>query len=319
MPWPRSGPPASLRGVAAFGAARRAAPARRRAGCSVRRVAGGCGRRAAPAARRIDLPAAAASAGVAARDRSFGSGRRGDRGARCERSRWRRPRSQAARRHCRTAGVAAGASVDAAAVVIGTATGSGVVAAASSCCAWAAGSAVESVAEAWSEACLSVDFAGAAFELSGFAPARGAASAFASASAAAARCLDVASRSSKSLRAALSAAAASRDRRLSAAVAAASSERRCEAACSLGARVVDVGRRVVVDQRREAVVSGRSVRSCGPRRRRTLEGHVGCWICRHAQHGRPLAMELAQRISKDRATPASKKYIMISNACSNAG
>ena len=83
----------------------------------------------------------------------------------------------------------------------------------------------------------------------------------------------------------------------------------------VGAGVVAVGGRVVVDQRRETVVSARLVGFAGFRRRRALERHVGYWICCHAGHGRPFANEVWTEISKDRATPGSKKYIMISNGC----
>ena len=96
------------------------------------------------------------------------------------------------------------------------------------------------------------------------------------------------------------------------AFAAASSERRCEAVCGdpwARALLLSAGC-AVVDQRRETVVSARLVGFAGFRRRRALERHAGYWICRHAGHGRPFADEFWTEISKDRATPGSKKYLI---------
>ena len=140
--------------------------------------------------------------------------------------------------------------------------------------------------------------------------------------------LALASRSSESLLAARSAAAESRDRRSSAAFAA-SSERRCEAGLRgclrvasgprviVGAAVIAVGRRAVVDQRRETVVAARLVGFAGFRRRRALERQVGCWICCHAGHGRPFADECGQRSARTGPAGFQKiyKFQMVSGSC----
>jgi hypothetical protein len=127
-------------------------------------------------------------------------------------------------------GEAAGTTVDATAMGTATATGFGVVAAGSSCCAGVAGSALVSAAEPSSEDGFAVDLVSSVLEPLDFTLERWAASAFASILASA-RCLAAASRSFESFRAALSAEAALRDCLVSAA-ADASSVRRRDADCS---------------------------------------------------------------------------------------
>ncbi|MEI9922410.1 MAG: hypothetical protein WDN50_01475 [Bradyrhizobium sp.] len=81
--------------------------------------------------------------------------------------------------------------------------------------------------------------------------------------------------------------------------------------------VVGVIRRIVVDQRRKNVVSRQLIHPYLAYRH-ALEGHVRGDFCIDANHGRPLAMELPAtdryclEISKDRASPISKKYPYIS-------
>ena len=156
---------------------------------------------------------------------------------------------------------------------------SGVVAAAPSCAAAAAVSAAESLPQAASEAWLRVRFRGLVLRgRRASALARGAASASTSASASPARCLALASRSSESFRrrpvGSRGVARLAGCRLPLRGIVGAASARRD---CCVGARVIVVGGRIAVDQRRETVVSGDWSDLAGPRRRR-LKRHGCCWI-----------------------------------------
>jgi hypothetical protein len=179
-------------------------------------------------------------------------------------------------------------------VAIGTATGSGVVAAAPSCSAGAAVSAAESFAAGSSEACVASDLAGSSFEVTGLALARGSRHVYAKP--VPARRWNW-RRDRRTFRC-LSAAAASRDRLTSAAAAAASSSgvaRHCASA-----RVIDVRERC--RQRRETVVSGHwSDSDLGAAPEKTLM--LDLWF----EHGIS-AMEL-QRYQRRPGHPGIKKSI----------